>query len=290
MDRQNFIGGSDAIRIMNGDWEKLYLEKIGELQPEDLSENLAVQLGIFTEPFNIDWFIQRHQPGFDIGKTKINRQVTTNIYTIDGVPCKGSFDGLMTQNELKKEWILECKHTNPFTKLEEIVERYMPQVQFYMMLHRHQQAMKPIRNRVETCGCFLSILHGNSKHSSPHIEYSGSYVEELMDRIKCFWNEHVVPRVKPSGNPIEETPSIDSIVIDRKVKKDMRNSNEFTSDAYDYVQTMAEAIKHEQAKKKLLNYMQEDWAEAYNDYLTIKVSKTGRRTIKIKEKANGQTE
>ena len=36
--------------------------------------------------------------------------------------------------------------------------------------------------------------------------------------------------------------------------------------------------------------MQEDWAEAYNDYLTIKVSKTGRRTIKIKEKANGQTE
>ena len=49
MDRQGFIGGTDAIRIMNGQWVDLYLEKIGETKPEDLSGVLPVQLGIWTE-------------------------------------------------------------------------------------------------------------------------------------------------------------------------------------------------------------------------------------------------
>ena len=37
MDRTTFIGGSDVVRLVNGDWENLYLEKIGEKQPDDLS-------------------------------------------------------------------------------------------------------------------------------------------------------------------------------------------------------------------------------------------------------------
>ena len=45
MDRTTFIGGSDAVRLVNGDWENLYLEKIGEKEPDDLSDNLQVQIG-----------------------------------------------------------------------------------------------------------------------------------------------------------------------------------------------------------------------------------------------------
>src|SRR6266536_5391068 len=58
-DRQSFIGGSDA-RIIMGDNEpalsRLWREKRGELEPEDLSANLIVQLGITTEPLNRHWF------------------------------------------------------------------------------------------------------------------------------------------------------------------------------------------------------------------------------------------
>jgi hypothetical protein len=50
--RRSFIGGSDA-RIMMGDDEsalvRLWSEKRGEVEPEDLSGNLIVQLGTVTE-------------------------------------------------------------------------------------------------------------------------------------------------------------------------------------------------------------------------------------------------
>ena len=57
--RHSFIGGSDA-RIIVGDDEpaiiRLWLEKRGEVEPEDLLGNLIVQLGRATEPLNRHWF------------------------------------------------------------------------------------------------------------------------------------------------------------------------------------------------------------------------------------------
>src|SRR6202047_965903 len=57
--RRYFIGGSDA-RIIMGDDEaallRLWREKRGEAEPEDLSGNLIVQLGAVTEPLNRHWF------------------------------------------------------------------------------------------------------------------------------------------------------------------------------------------------------------------------------------------
>ena len=58
-DRRYFIGGSDA-RIITGDDEavllRLWREKRGELEPEDLSGNLVVQLGLATEDLNRRWY------------------------------------------------------------------------------------------------------------------------------------------------------------------------------------------------------------------------------------------
>jgi predicted phage-related endonuclease len=47
-DRRYFIGGSDARIIMGSDeaaLHRLWREKRGEAEPEDLSDNLIVQLG-----------------------------------------------------------------------------------------------------------------------------------------------------------------------------------------------------------------------------------------------------
>ena len=58
-DRRYFIGGSDA-RIIMGDDEaaliRLWREKRGEVEPEDLSGNLIVQLGLATEDLNRRWY------------------------------------------------------------------------------------------------------------------------------------------------------------------------------------------------------------------------------------------
>ena len=59
VDRRLFIGGSDA-RVIIGDDEaslvRLWREKRGEVEPEDLSDNLIVQLGTVTEDLNRRWY------------------------------------------------------------------------------------------------------------------------------------------------------------------------------------------------------------------------------------------
>src|SRR6516165_3486464 len=58
-DRRYFIGGSDARVIMGNDESallRLWREKRGELEPEDLSGNLVVQLGVATEDLNRRWY------------------------------------------------------------------------------------------------------------------------------------------------------------------------------------------------------------------------------------------
>jgi len=52
VDRREFIGGSDARIIMGNDQvalERLWREKRGEVEPDDLSGNLIVQLGLATD-------------------------------------------------------------------------------------------------------------------------------------------------------------------------------------------------------------------------------------------------
>jgi predicted phage-related endonuclease len=58
-DRRGFIGGSDARIIMGADATKLirlWREKRGEIAPEDLSQDLVVQLGTITEELNRTWY------------------------------------------------------------------------------------------------------------------------------------------------------------------------------------------------------------------------------------------
>ena len=59
VDRRLFIGGSDARIIMSGDEAaliRLWREKRGESEPDDLSDNLVVQLGVVTEALNRTWY------------------------------------------------------------------------------------------------------------------------------------------------------------------------------------------------------------------------------------------
>src|SRR5262245_35689149 len=58
-DRRSFIGGSDARIIMVDDEAalvRLWQEKRGEVEPEDLANNLLVQLGTATEALNRRWY------------------------------------------------------------------------------------------------------------------------------------------------------------------------------------------------------------------------------------------
>jgi hypothetical protein len=59
LSRRTFVGGSDARTIMGHDESaliRLWREKRGEVGPEDLSDNLIVQLGKITEDLYRTWY------------------------------------------------------------------------------------------------------------------------------------------------------------------------------------------------------------------------------------------
>jgi hypothetical protein len=77
-DRRRFIGGSDARIIMGSDEAallRLWREKRGEVEPEDLAGNLIVQLGVVTEPLNRHWFERNTGQVIKEGQRRIGRPV-----------------------------------------------------------------------------------------------------------------------------------------------------------------------------------------------------------------------
>jgi len=50
--RMGGLGGSDAERIMAGNWYRLWAEKTKRVAAEDLTRTLPVQMGKVTEAFN----------------------------------------------------------------------------------------------------------------------------------------------------------------------------------------------------------------------------------------------
>jgi predicted phage-related endonuclease len=87
-ERRYFIGGSDAHIIMGKDEDallRLWREKRGEIQPEDLSGNLIVQLGVATEDLNRRWYeANTGQVVTDIQKRFFHPAVQWMAATVDG--------------------------------------------------------------------------------------------------------------------------------------------------------------------------------------------------------------
>jgi hypothetical protein len=89
--RRAFIGGSDA-RIIMGDDEaallRLWQKKRGEVEPEDLSGNLLVQLGAATEDLNRRWY-EANTGEVNMTETSAVRQrIVTSIHR--GASCSAS--------------------------------------------------------------------------------------------------------------------------------------------------------------------------------------------------------
>jgi len=135
LDRRCFIGGSDA-RIIIGNDEaalvRLWREKRGEAEPEDLSGNLIVQLGLATEDLNRRWYeTNTGQVLTDIQRQVWHPALKWMAATLDGrVETTGA--------------VFEAKFMLPWSFLEEAAaEKYMPQLQHNMWWWRPERRCFP---------------------------------------------------------------------------------------------------------------------------------------------------
>ena len=95
MNRRGFIGGSDLYNILRGDWYDLWLVKTGQKQPDDLSHIFKVQLGTYTEQFNLDWLSK--DTGLAMPLASEDMESVINI--LGGVPFKGQPDAIAEDEE-----------------------------------------------------------------------------------------------------------------------------------------------------------------------------------------------
>jgi predicted phage-related endonuclease len=247
--RRYFIGGSDA-RIIMGDDEaalvRLWREKRGEVEPEDLSGNLIVQLGVVTEDLNRRWYeANTGQVITDIQKHVRHPTVRWLAATPDGrVQSSGA--------------VFESKFMLPWYFSEEAaVVKYMPQLQHNMWVVAARSAV-------------LSVITGGGKWVEIKTHADPLYQHLIVTAERKFWRcveNGEAPRLFGVELP---APRIEAVRI-----VDMTASNAWAEFAAVFSRTRAAHVEHEQAKVELKGLMPEDAKEATGHGLRAKRSKSG---------------
>jgi putative phage-type endonuclease len=256
-DRRSFIGGSDA-RIVMGNNEaallRLWREKRGEAEPEDLSSNLVVQLGVATEELNRSWY-ERHtgRAITDVQRHVKHSAIPWMAATVDGI-VKGT------------EAVFEAKFMLPWSFSEEAAgEKYMAQVQ-------HNMWVTQLRTSV------LSIITGGGKWVEITIPMDPLYLSVLVSAEKKFW------RCVQSGeipHLINAEPPRPRIEANRIV--DMSSSNSWAEFAALFRTTRAAFLDHERAKSELKVLIPGDAKEAIGHGVRAKRSKSGAVSFDVLE-------
>ena len=247
--RRYFVGGSDARIIMGQDEAallRLWQEKRGEIEPEDLSGNLVVQLGLATEDLNRRWYeTNAGQVLTDIQRHIRHPVLKWMAATLDGrIEATGA--------------VFEAKFMLPWSFSEEAAaEKYMPQLQHNMWVVANRSAV-------------LSVITGGGKWVEITTHADPLYQHLIVTAERKFW------RCVESGEPprlfgVEPPkPRIEAVRI-----VDMSASNSWAELAGIFRTTRQAFLEHERARVELKALMPEDAKEAIGHGIRAKRSKSG---------------
>jgi predicted phage-related endonuclease len=257
LNRRNFIGGSDARVIMGKDEPaliQLWREKRGEAEPEDLSDNLVVQLGAATEGLNRSWY-ERHTSR---RITDVQRRVKHSAIPWMAATLDGIVEG--------EEAVFEAKFMLPWSFSEEAaVEKYMAQLQ-------HNMWVTHLKSSV------LSIITGGGKWVEITILMDPLYLTVLVSAEKKFWRCVQSGEVPHLINAEPPRPRIEAIRI-----VDMSSSNSWAEFAAVFRSTRNAFLEHERAKGELKALIPEDAKEAIGHGVRAKRSKSGAVSFDLLE-------
>lgn len=251
--RRQGLGGSDARIYMNGSPEeriRLWQEKRGEVEPENLDWVLPVQMGNATEALNLAWLSYslgvEFVPGYE--------QIVHPKYSF--MRCNP--DGLRPNGEAMGQ----CKHVNAWSKLPEVVEKYSAQCQHEMFV-----TGIPI--------CYLSVFIGTTTHEVVKIEADTFYQDLLLERAKAFW-----ACVESGELPDEVAPVAANVPLSERKPYDMTGNNEWASWADAWLVNAKAAKIFKGAEKELRLLVPADASEVKGHGVIAKVSKDGKIGLK----------
>ncbi len=253
--RRYFIGGSDARVIMGTDEAtliRLWREKRGEVEPEDLSGNLIVQLGLATEELNRRWYqANTSEVVVDVQRRVFHPTLRWMATTLDG-RIQGS------------DAVFESKFMLPWSFSEEAAAtKYMAQLQ-------HNMHVVAARTAV------LSVITGGGKWVEIVAHADPLYQHLIVTAERKFW------RCVENGEPPQlfgvdpPKPKIEAVRI-----VDMSTSNAWAEFAGLFARTRDAHLEHERAKSELKGLVPEDAKEAIGHGVRAKRSKSGAISLDV---------
>ncbi len=261
-DRRSFIGGSDA-RIIMGDDEsallRLWQQKRGEVEPEDLSDNLIVQLGTVTEHLNRHWY--ERNTGQTV--TDVQRRVVHPVKRWMAATLDGMIEGTGA--------VFEAKFMLPWSFSEEAAaEKHMAQLQHNMWVTASRMAV-------------LSIITGGGKWVEITIPADPLYQHLLLTAEIKFWRCVEIGEAPHLFGVETPRPRIEAVRI-----VDMTSSNSWSEFAGVFCETREAHLKHDAAKAELKKLMPEDAKEAVGHGVRAKRSKSGAVSFDVMQMEAGR--
>jgi predicted phage-related endonuclease len=247
--RRSFLGGSDARIIMGSDEAallRLWQEKRGEVEPEDFSDNLLIQLGVITEPLNRSWYERNTGQAVK----EVQRWIRHPVIRWLAATVDGMVEGTGA--------VFEAKFMLPWSFSEETAaEKHMAQLQHNMWVTSATVAV-------------LSVITGGGKWVEISVSADRLYQHLLLTAEKKFW------RCLEIGEPprlfgIE--PPRARIAAFRIV--DMSTSNSWAEFAAVFCSTRSAFLDHEKAKAELKALIPEDAKEAIGHGVRARRLKSG---------------
>jgi predicted phage-related endonuclease len=233
---------------------RLWREKRGEIEPEDLSGNLIVQLGLATEDLNRRWY----QANSGQVLTDVQRRIRHPVLRWMGATLDGRVEATGA--------VFEAKFMLPWSFSEEAaVEKHMPQLQHNMWV---------IAARIAV----LSVITGGGKWVEITAHADPLYQHLIVTAERKFW------RCVENGEPprlfgVEPPkPRIEAVRI-----VDMSASNSWAEFAGIFRSTRQAFLEHERAKVELKSLMPEDAKEATGHGVRARRSKSGAISFDLQE-------
>ena len=200
-ERRKRLHAGDAALIMSGEWPLLWRRKMGIEPEDDLSSEFRVQLGSFTEPFNLYWTMR--ETGREIEyfsgaalipyvwnllTGKMCRQDELQIHRVyPWLAC--NLDG-MTTTPQGERCVIDAKHVARAD--EAMIARYTP-------AGVHQATV------METDWWALSVIAGNKWLPPIYQQVDPMFQADYLARAQMFWS-YVKSGEEPPDMTPEQTP------------------------------------------------------------------------------------
>jgi len=276
-ERRSTLRGSCINILANGDHkriERLFKEKTGELEPEDLSGKWPIQFGQCTEILNLHTFEQKNGVKIDSYQRVVRSPSEPWMAaTLDGATYLGG------------RIIVDAKWTagRPFENeewsdvLPRIVRYNTPQ------LHWGARILGEIEgSRIERG--VLSIIRGANPPTTHVIELKQSYTDHLVELGRTFM-EGVKKGEMPFIDFSEEPP----VPVEERQPYDMEKDvapaqqQAWKRHADTWLQTKGAAESFKQADKQIKSLTPRDASTASGAGISVRVSSNGAKRITAEE-------